>query len=100
MRSLMLPSLLLAGSLFAACTSENESPSTVETTANGPRGEAPTFANSPEPVIAANLANYNENLPRRGDMLPAIAGQTLDGTPISNATLTGKTTLINLWFYH
>ena len=58
------------------------------------------MANTPEPVILESMAKYNESLPKRGDSLPAILGTTLSGRSVSNATLTGKTTLINLWFYH
>jgi hypothetical protein len=92
----LLPSLLLAGLLLPACASESATP----TTPAPPPGEAPVVANTPEPVISASMTAYNKNLPRRGDSLPAILGTTLDGTSVSNAVLTGKTTLINLWFYH
>lgn len=93
----LFPSLLVVGFALAACACETGSPSSKATV---PAGDAPTLANTPEPVIAASSTRYNKNLPKRGDTLPAIFGSTLGGESVSNATLTGKTTLINLWFYH
>ena len=100
MRSLLLPSLLLAGLWLAACATETGAPTSETAERSRTPGEPPTVANTPAPVIAASLEGYNKRLPKRGDLLPALVGTALDGTPISNASLTGKTTLINLWFYH
>ena len=98
MRRLLLPSLLFVGLALPGCASENGSPTADQ--AHKPAGDPPTLATSPEPIVDAKLDAYNQNLPKRGDMLPTIMGRTLDGTEITNATLKGKTTLINLWFYH
>jgi hypothetical protein len=92
----LFPSLLVVGIALAACASETGSPSKDDK----PAGEAPTLANTPEPAINASMAKYNKDLPKRGDSLPAILGTTLSGQTVDNATLSGKTALINLWFYH
>ncbi|RKY19601.1 MAG: hypothetical protein DRQ55_10215 [Planctomycetota bacterium] len=42
----------------------------------------------------------NASLPALGSELPAIAALTLDGRAIDNDSFKGKTTLLNLWFYH
>ncbi len=51
-------------------------------------------------AIEAAMAQYNEGLPGRGSALPALAAATLDGTPVTNASLRGKTVLLNFWFFH
>jgi len=93
----LVPSLMLFGLLLPSCANEPGSP--LSSSSKRPSGEAPTVANTPAPDYG-KYAKLNEGLPRRGETLPAIVGTTLDGTSVSNATLTGKTALINLWFYH
>ena len=46
-----------------------------------------------------SMAEYNEGLVERGEQLPDIAAVTLDGQPVTNASLRGKTVLLNLWYY-
>ena len=93
MRPLLLASLTVAG-VLAACASESGSDAS-----RVPAGEPPTVANTVEPEIPDTYAAMNENLPKRGDTLPAFVGTTLGGTQANLASLEGKTALINLWFY-
>jgi hypothetical protein len=74
MRSLLLSSLILSAGLLAAC-------------GGGADGDPA-------------MARYNEGLVERGDALPDISAVTLDGQPVTNASLRGKTVLLNLWFFH
>lgn len=95
MKILLFPSLALASSLLAGCPDSG---------ADGTSSEA---ANSPavsdagsQPEIPDELAKYNAKLPKKGELLPDIAGMTLKGKAVDNEWLKGKTALINLWFYH
>jgi cytochrome oxidase Cu insertion factor (SCO1/SenC/PrrC family) len=76
---LVLGSLLALAGLFAACG----------------RGSGGSGADA-NPA----MAKYNEGLVERGDTLPDISAVTLDGQPVTNASLRGKTVLLNLWFFH
>ena len=79
MRSSLIASLILSAGLLAAC---GRSP-------GGPGAD-------PDPA----MATYNKGLVERGDALPDIAAVTLDGQAVTNASLRGKTVLLNLWFFH
>lgn len=46
------------------------------------------------------LAQLNAGLPRVGEPLPAVSAHTLDGRRVDNASLHGRTVLLNLWFFH
>jgi len=48
----------------------------------------------------ATMAELSKGLPQPGEPLPDVAGRTLDGASVSNASLRGKTVVLNLWFYH
>ncbi len=102
MRSVLFPSLLVAGLLLPACASEASSGDSNPVVAASPAetGAPPTVANTVEPTLAPEFVNYNKDLPKRGDSLPTILGSTLSGGTVNNALFSGKTTLINLWFYH
>lgn len=91
MKPLLISSLVLLGALHAGCSGSHSD----------------SFASSPEvadtsadPELPAALAKFNANLPKQGSALPAINGVTLAGEVIDNEWLSGKTVLLNLWFYH
>jgi hypothetical protein len=94
-KPLLIPSLALASALFSGCpVSESDGGSSEATSSPNVVGS------TPDPEISAALAKYNANLPKKGELLPDISGLTLEGESINNEWLKGKTTLINLWFYH
>jgi cytochrome oxidase Cu insertion factor (SCO1/SenC/PrrC family) len=98
MRPLLVPAAVLAV-VFAACHAENHSYGSgpdVDTADHGDTAEH----NSASEAQKAQLRAMNAKLPKLGSQLPAIAALTMDGTRVDNDTLKGKTTLINLWFYH
>jgi hypothetical protein len=116
MRPLLVPATVLA-LVFTSCSSEDESydatsdvPATGsdqavyrDTAVKGARiSQADKIARREETMEArrAQVASKNVNLPAVGSELPAIAAFTMDGTRVDNSTFLGKTTLINLWFYH
>ncbi len=90
MRRSLLATLSLAA-VLAACAAE--------TGTSVPPAEPPTVSNTREPAIPEGYARMNENLPARGDTLPAFVGTTLDGAQAGLSSIEGKTALINLWFY-
>ena len=92
-------SILLVSLSLAACGQKGETAPQTQSNENRHK-PAPTVANTPTPDYGPFFAEMNAGLPQRGESLPPIAGTTLDGSPVNNATLKGKTALINLWFYH
>ena len=96
MRRPLLVCLAVAG-LLAACAVENGSDD--GTAKSVAPAEPPTVANTRAPEVPAAYAAMNENLPARGDTLPAFVGTTLDGEQAGLSSIEGKTALINLWFY-
>ena len=102
MPRLLLSALVLAGLALSACSSE-QGPSGSTSHAVRPAlppGEAPTVANTIEPDMSGVNSQFTARLVKRGDSLPGIVGNTLDGVELTSADLTGKTVLINVWFYH
>ncbi len=83
MRLLAMIQTLVLAALLAACGASTSNPAAVSSDA-----------------FDAAMAQYNEGLPARGNVLPALAAATLDGTPVTNASLRGKTVLLNFWFFH
>jgi len=96
MRRTLLASLAVAG-VLAACAVENGSDDGASTSVAP--AEPPTVANTREPEIPRSYASMNQNLPKRGDALPAFVGTTLGGEQAGLSSIEGKTALINLWFY-
>lgn len=95
MKLTMFSTLALASSLLAGCEADGGLSMTMESDAMG-SGGADVGA---EPEVDPKLAKYNVNLPKKGEMLPDIAGMTMAGKSVDNEWLKGKTVLINLWFY-
>jgi hypothetical protein len=102
MPRLSLSALVLAGLALSACSSEQGPSGSTSHAVHPalPSGESPTVANTTEPDMSGVNPQYIARLVKRGDALPAIVGNTLDGAALSSADLTGKTVLINVWFYH
>jgi len=95
MKLMMFSTLALASSLLAGCEADGGLSMTVESEAVM-EGGADVGS---DPEIDPKLAKYNVNLPKKGELLPDIAGMTLAGKSVDNEGLKGKTVLINLWFY-
>lgn len=85
--------LALGASGFFACT-----PPAEDDTSGG--SAASEHVDKLSDADRAMMAELSKSLPQRGETLPAIAGMTLDGTSVDNASLKGKTVLLNLWFFH
>lgn len=52
----------------------------------------------PAAPAARRNAALEAQLPAPGDPLPPLDGRTLDGAPVSRATIAGRTALLNHWF--
>ena len=91
MKPLLIPLLALATALYAGCSGNDSA-----TSASSPD----VVGTTTDPEVPAALAKFNANLPKQGSALPAINGVTLAGEVIDNEWLSGKTVLLNLWFYH
>ena len=95
MKLMMFSTLALASSLLAGCEADGGSSVAAEHAATAEGGTDADLV----PEVDPKLAKYNVNLPKKGEMLPDIAGMTLAGKSVDNEWLKGKTVLINLWFY-
>ena len=95
MKLMMFSTLALASSLLAGCEADGGSSVAAEPAAMADAGAD----SAADPEIAPDLVKYNVNLPKKGELLPDIAGMTLAGQSVDNEWLKGKTVLITLWFY-